>query len=155
MNLKSVFHCHIKIFWFVQLWISSVFALPTIYGNPSNDNHQIQNETQSVLIADTENDRLIYVTPPLMGKSEFGELTLIGSNIGFCQSMILKQQVNEKLDRQLEPAIVETETFAMVVSKTTIKFALARAIAEIIKEIPVSGANGLFSTLNIMIQNQP
>lgn len=101
----------------MQLWISSVFALPTIYGNPSNDNHQIQNETQSVLIADTENDRLIYVTPPLMGKSEFGELTLIGSNIGFCQSMILKQQVNEKLDRQLEPAIVETEEMKSQIEK--------------------------------------
>lgn len=105
----SLFSKMIILLTFSMLLLRKALALPTIYGNPSTQNYQLVNETTSILIADTEDDRLIHVAPPLMARSEFGELTMIGSNIGFCQSMILKQQVNEKLDQQLEPAIIETE----------------------------------------------
>jgi hypothetical protein len=71
--------------------VNSVFAVPTIYPTNITRLSELQNNTNSNIVADNSDDRVLWVMPPSSGSSEVKGLHTFTTNVGFCKEMSLLQ----------------------------------------------------------------
>lgn len=81
---------------------TGVLATPTIYPKDSTYLSKIVNKTNSNLVADDSDQRVIWVMPPNTAFSKVGNLHTITANVGFCREMADLQGYSRSLSAKLE-----------------------------------------------------
>lgn len=107
---------------------TTAHALPTVYPDSSTTTllSTITNSTNSNLVADNVDQRVIYVMPPTSATSTVGGLHTITTNVGFCHEMAdLKNYSKSSLERIEKLQIQETQA-KVEADKTRAKLAEAR-----------------------------
>lgn len=109
---------------------TSVLATPSIYPKDLTFLSQITNNTNSNIVADDSDPRVIWVLPPNTAYSKVGGLHTITANVGFCKEMANIQSysnsLSEKmLDLQKRELEAEREVDAMLKKISTARQELA------------------------------
>lgn len=80
---------------------TGVFATPTIYPKDATLLATIVNKTNSNIVADDSDQRVIWVMPPNTAYSKVGGLHSITANVGFCREIADIQSYSRSLTEQL------------------------------------------------------
>jgi hypothetical protein len=67
--------------------LTNAFAVPTIYPTKVTRLSEIQNQTNSNIISDSDDEKVFWVMPPNSGTSDVKGLHTITANVGFCKEM--------------------------------------------------------------------
>lgn len=86
----------------ISVLISShAFAMPSIFPNSVTQLSEIRNSTNSNLVADNVDPKVMYVMPPTSGRAVVDGLHTVTANVGFCAEMADDQQFSRELNREL------------------------------------------------------
>lgn len=77
-------------------------ATPVLHPTNRQQLENITNITNSNLVGDSEDSRLVWVLPPMSGTAQSGQLHTIGANVGFCQEMASMQQSSLRIQKRIE-----------------------------------------------------
>lgn len=109
---------------FTTLLGSFAYAAPTIYSTNLTILSQLNNNTNSNLIADSVDQNKVYVMPPSVASATVSGLHTLTANLGFCKEMAADQkyslrlagEINELLEKEVESKIetdkIQKELFA-------------------------------------------
>jgi hypothetical protein len=113
--------------------LSNAYALPTIYPMSATNLGSIVNKTNSNLVADNEDPRVIFVMPPNSASSVVSGLHTINSNIGFCREMADQQSYSAQLSARLNS--LETEEIKSKDQTDLMNEKLSKARAELSEHV--------------------
>lgn len=113
------------------LTISEAYAVPTIYPTSPTYLSSIKNYTNSNLVADDADARVIYVMPPSSASSIVSGLHSITANVGFCKEMANLQGYSDQLSKRIIDITLQQSESKKEIDDLMVKLSAARlAMAE-------------------------
>ena len=82
--------------------LNTAVAVPTIYPTNVTRLSELQNKTNSNVVADNSDDRIFWVMPPSTGSSQVMGLHTLTANLGFCKEMANLQSYSRNTTARID-----------------------------------------------------